>query len=383
MLSLDNAYSDDELRAFDERVRKGAGLGAEPVPYVAELKIDGLSIALTYEDGRLGPRRDARRRRCAARTSRANVRTIRAIPLRLRGGPPGRIEVRGEVYLPRASFERTNREREDAELPLFANPRNAAAGTMRNLDPALVAEARAVGVHLSAGRRRSAARWRRRRSPAGGRASHAETLAAMRALGAAGRAALAALRRHRRRRGVLRASGPTAARSLDFDTDGVVIKVDDLALRETARHDRQVSRAGRPPSSFRPSRRRRMLRQIEVNVGRTGAVTPYAVLEPVLPRRLDDLDGDAAQRRGHRAQGPPRRRPRADREGRRRHPEGREADPAASRRARRRGEMPATCPVCGTAAAPRRGGGRLALRELVLPGPAPAQPRALRLALGR
>ena len=139
MLSLDNAYSDDELRAFDERVRKGAGLGDAPVAYVAELKIDGLSIALTYEDGRLlrgATRGDGAR----GEDVTANVRTIRSIPLRLRGGPVGRIEVRGEVFLPRAAFERTNREREDAGEPLFANPRNAAAGTMRNLDPALVAK---------------------------------------------------------------------------------------------------------------------------------------------------------------------------------------------------------------------------------------------------
>src|SRR2546425_5839703 len=139
MLSLDNAYSEDELRAFDERVRKVAGLGDTPVAYVAEMKIDGLSIALTYEDGRLvrgATRGDGTR----GEEVTANVRTIRAIPLALRRGPRGRVEIRGEVYLPRASFERMNREREDAGEPLFANPRNAAAGTMRNLDPALVAK---------------------------------------------------------------------------------------------------------------------------------------------------------------------------------------------------------------------------------------------------
>src|SRR5262249_39692625 len=111
MLSLDNAYNEEELRAFDERVRRGAGTAT--VAYVAELKIDGLSIALTYERGR--------RVRGATRGDGArgedvttNVRTIRAIPLGLRGGPAGRIEMRGEVYLPRANFERINREMEDA-----------------------------------------------------------------------------------------------------------------------------------------------------------------------------------------------------------------------------------------------------------------------------
>ena len=108
MLSLDNAYDEDELRAFDERVRKGAGLGDAPVPYVAELKIDGLSIALTYEDGRL-VRGATRGDGVRGEDVTANVRTIRPIPLTLRGGPRDAFEVRGEVYLPRASFERINR----------------------------------------------------------------------------------------------------------------------------------------------------------------------------------------------------------------------------------------------------------------------------------
>src|SRR5205809_5105580 len=139
MLSLDNAYNDDELRAFDERVRKGAGAGDRPVAYVAELKIDGLSIALTYQGGRLvrgATRGDGTR----GEEVTANVRTIRAIPLALRQAQESRMEIRGEVYLPRASFERMNREREEAGEPLFQNPRNAAAGTMRNLDPALVSK---------------------------------------------------------------------------------------------------------------------------------------------------------------------------------------------------------------------------------------------------
>jgi DNA ligase (NAD+) len=147
MLSLDNAYSESELRAFDERVRKGAGLGDAPAAYVAELKIDGLSIALTYEDGRL-VRGATRGNGTSGDDVSVNVRTIRAIPLALRRPPrddsptvpAGRIEVRGEVYLPRASFERINREHEDAGNPLYANARNTAAGSMRNLDPALVSK---------------------------------------------------------------------------------------------------------------------------------------------------------------------------------------------------------------------------------------------------
>src|SRR5438309_1829572 len=111
MLSLDNAYDENELRAFDERVRKAGGLGDVAVGYVAELKIDGLSIALTYEDGRL-VRGATRGNGVRGEDVTANVRTIRAIPLKLRHGPTsGRVEIRGEVYLSRASFERMNRER--------------------------------------------------------------------------------------------------------------------------------------------------------------------------------------------------------------------------------------------------------------------------------
>src|SRR5499427_4027050 len=106
MLSLDNAYNEDELRAFDERVRKGAGTGDSPIAYVAELKIDGLSIALTYENGRL-VRGATRGDGVRGEDVTHNVRTIRAIPLVLKGGPRGHIEVRGEVYFPRAAFEKT------------------------------------------------------------------------------------------------------------------------------------------------------------------------------------------------------------------------------------------------------------------------------------
>jgi DNA ligase (NAD+) len=149
MLSLDNAYSEEELREFDARVRRGllaAGEPAAEVDYVAELKIDGLSLALTYEYGTL-VRGATRGDGVRGEEVTSNVRTIRAIPLKLKTADPKgpriepspRIEVRGEVYLPRKVFERINKEKADAGEPLFANPRNAAAGTMRNLDPALVA----------------------------------------------------------------------------------------------------------------------------------------------------------------------------------------------------------------------------------------------------
>ena len=281
MLSLDNVYTDDELRAFDERVRKGAGLGDAPVAYVAEMKIDGLSIALTYEEGRLlrgATRGDGSR----GEDVTANVRTIRAIPLRLRGGPTGRVEIRGEVYLPRASFDRMNREREDAGLPLFMNPRNAAAGTMRNLDPALVSK-RGLSAFVyqvvaptthAAGAAASATAGRELK------ATHAEALTALAAWGMPVEphwtrcpdiAAVAAFCE----------AWATRRRTLDFDTDGVVIKVDDLALRAklgtTAKFPRWAT-----AFKFPAQQQHTLLRRIRVNVGRTGAVTPYAELEPVI-----------------------------------------------------------------------------------------------------
>src|SRR5438874_9727772 len=127
MLSLDNAYNDEELKGFDDRVRKAVGLGEARIVYVAELKIDGLSIALTYQEGRF-VRGATRGDGVRGEDVTANVRVIRAIPLILKQPVPGRIEVRGEVFLPRSSFERINREREEKGEPLFANPRNAAAG---------------------------------------------------------------------------------------------------------------------------------------------------------------------------------------------------------------------------------------------------------------
>ncbi len=271
MLSLDNAYSEDELLAFDERVRKGAGLDAldgTAVSYVAELKIDGLSIALTYENGVL-VQGATRGNGVRGEDVTSNVRTIRAIPLRLRDGPTGRIEVRGEVYLPRASFERINREREDTDQPLFANPRNVAAGTMRSLDPALVSS-RGLSAFTYQLVEAGVERFR----------CHAEALRELRRWGlpvephwqACGDiGAVAAFCR----------AWSAARHSLTFDTDGVVIKVDDLALRErlaaTAKFPRWAT-----AFKFPAEQATTVLRAIAVNVGRTGAVTPYAVLEPVV-----------------------------------------------------------------------------------------------------
>jgi DNA ligase (NAD+) len=273
MLSLDNAYDEQELRDFDGRVRRGlaeAGVPPGGVPYVAELKIDGISISLRYEDGmlvRAATRGDGER----GEDVTANVRTIRAIPLRLAGDVSGTVEVRGEIYLPRAAFERMNRERTDAGEPLFANPRNAAAGTLRNLEPALVARRglRAFVYQVVAGDGAV---------PAADR--HAAVLGQLQTWGLPVEphwarcegidAVIAVCHEWGERR-----------RTLDFDTDGVVVKLDVLAWRRRLGATSKFPRwavAFKYPAEQRTTR----LLRIEVNVGRTGAVTPFAVLEPVL-----------------------------------------------------------------------------------------------------
>jgi DNA ligase (NAD+) len=264
MLSLDNAYNEAELRAFDERVRKGLGT-AGPIGYVTELKIDGLSIALLYENGTLirgATRGDGRR----GEDVTSNVRTIRSIPLRLRTGDSGLIEVRGEVFLPRRSFTRVNRQREEAGEPLFANPRNAAAGTMRHLDPRLVAERRlGAWVYDAVGdlaeRRHSAILDRLRDAglPVEPRFQRCQGIDAV----------LAFCEEWRNKR-----------ETLEFETDGVVVKVDELPLRERLGATSKFPRWA-VAFKFPAQQATTMLERIELQVGRTGAVTPVAVLTPV------------------------------------------------------------------------------------------------------
>ncbi len=225
MLSLDNAYSEDELRAFDERVRRGlAGTlveGAAP-DYVAELKIDGLSIALTYEHGRL-VRAATRGDGVTGEEVTFNVRTIRAIPLALGGAAashPARVEIRGEVYLPKPAFARMNEQRAEAGEALFANPRNAAAGTLRTLDPALVAT-RGLRAFAYQTRHRRRTRDARRHTGAAAR------------LGPARRDALAPVRHHRRRDRLLRRVGRGPPRPR-------------LRNRRRGRQDRQRRAPARP-----------------------------------------------------------------------------------------------------------------------------------------
>ena len=310
MLSLDNAYSEEELREFDARVQRGlvaAGEPAEQVDYVAELKIDGLSLALTYENGTL-VRGATRGDGVRGEEVTSNVRTIRAIPLKLKtadpkgprrsgsDGPvgsgtdfprgadpsgPRRIEIRGEVYLPRKVFERINKEKGDAGEPQFANPRNAAAGTMRNLDPALVAKRglSAWMYQLVGGPKGPPLRPDVEADLQVGLATHAETLEALKAWG------LPVEPHWRRCRGVealvaFCREWEEKRRTLDFDTDGVVAKLDRIDLRARLGTTSKFPRWA-IAFKFPAEQKTTLLKSIEVNVGRTGAVTPFAMLEPV------------------------------------------------------------------------------------------------------
>lgn len=269
MLSLDNAYSVDELRAFHARICRALECPDETsLGYVTELKIDGLSIALTYEEGRL-VRGATRGDGIQGEDVTSNVRVIGAIPLSLRNAPR-LVEIRGEIYLPRQAFLRMNEEKEAAGEAPFANPRNAAAGAVRMLDPRAVAKRglRAFTYQLLTPDPEA--------HPA---PSHAAILEQLSAWGCP-------VEPHWERHDGIDsvaaycATWQDARRALQFETDGVVVKLDDLALRErlgaTAKFPRWAV-----AFKFPTEQARTKLLEILVNVGRTGAVTPFAVLEPV------------------------------------------------------------------------------------------------------
>jgi len=261
MLSLDNAYSLEELAEWDARARKLAA-GA-PFGYVAELKIDGLSIALRYEAGRLA-RGATRGDGFRGEDVTANVRAIRSIPGEIPERRP--VEVRGEVYFPRRAFERLNRRREEEGLPIFANPRNAASGSMRLLDPAETG-------------RRGLDAWMYQIVETEGNGSQGEVLERLGALGfrvnphfrvCAGFEDVAAFVEEWRER----------RRSLDFETDGVVVKVNPRAVQKKLG---QTAKSPRWAVAFKypPEEAFTVVRAIGVQVGRTGVLTPVAHLDPV------------------------------------------------------------------------------------------------------
>jgi DNA ligase (NAD+) len=263
MLSLENAYSWDEAEAWRARVVRA--LGSEPDGYVAELKIDGLSIALRYEDGVLvkgATRGDGFR----GEDVTDNVRTIRSIPLRL--SEPETLEVRGEVFYPRSAFAKLNAEREAAGEPLFANPRNAAAGTLRLLDSRITAR-RGLAACLYA-------------IAVAGRLppTQSAALERLKALGLPAHPHWKRLPTFEEVRNFVEEWG-TTREELDFETDGVVIKVDDRRLQEelgaTAKSPRWALAYKYPPEDATT-----VVRDISVHVGRTGVLTPVAHFDPIV-----------------------------------------------------------------------------------------------------
>jgi DNA ligase (NAD+) len=268
MLSLGNAFGHDELREFDTRVRRGLGLAdTDPgVTYVCELKIDGLATSLRYE-GRSFVRGATRGDGSTGEDVTANLRTVRAIPLRLRADPPGdQLEVRGEVYMPRGAFADLNEQLERDGKPLYANARNTAAGTVRQKDPAVTASRR-----LSL--------WAYQLVGVPGLASHSESLALMRELGFPINPAT------RQVQGIDDVIGfvdewAEKRKELDYETDGIVVKVDGA---DEQRQLGFVSRAPRWATAYKfPAQQvTTKLEEIEVYVGRTGAMTPVAHVTPV------------------------------------------------------------------------------------------------------
>lgn len=264
MLSLGNTYSLDELHEFIDRIEREAG----PTEYVCELKFDGTAISLTYEHGRLlqavtrgdGTRGD---------DVTANVRTVRSVPLRLQGDDwPDYFEIRGEILMPYASFDRLNAEREAAGDALFANPRNAAAGTLKQQSSAVVARRgldctlyQVAGENLPF-------------------ASHWESLGKARQWGFKV-SEYPRICHNTQEIDEFITHWDTARRELPFPTDGIVIKVNDFAVR------RRLGFTSKAPKwavayKFKAEQALTRLTSVDFQVGRTGAITPVANLEPVL-----------------------------------------------------------------------------------------------------
>jgi DNA ligase (NAD+) len=275
MVSLANARDEDELRAWQKRVLNliaKEGLEERPLRYVTEPKVDGLAVSLVYENGvfvRGATRGDGE----VGEDVTANLRTIKSIPLSIaKGGkhrPPPLVEVRGEVYLPLADFARLNEQRTAEGLPTFANPRNSAAGSIRQLDPKLAA-ARPLSIWcygmgatdgLDLDTHYEALEWMR---------AHGFKVSADVEVHESVEDVIATFRQWEERR-----------ERLDFEIDGVVIKIDDFEIQ------RRLGVVGREPRwaiafKFSPTTAVTKLEQIAVNVGRTGNLIPFAVLSPVV-----------------------------------------------------------------------------------------------------
>jgi DNA ligase (NAD+) len=269
MLSLDNAFSTAEVRDFDARIRRQLGQ-SDLIEYVTEPKIDGLAVELVYVDG-LFVQGSTRGDGVRGEDITQNLRTVKTIPLRLiaaHGALPQRLEVRGEVYMTKRDFQRLNARREEEGEPTFANPRNASAGSLRQLDPRITAGRPLAMFCYGVGRvegvtfethwdvLQSLARWGFRINP------HSEKCPGI-------EAALAYYERLREQR-----------EELPYEIDGVVVKVNSLALQD-ALGTRSRSPRWALAYKFEPKQAVTRVKDIAVQVGRTGALTPVALLEPV------------------------------------------------------------------------------------------------------
>ena len=278
MLSMDNTYSPDEIKEFDKRVRKNLGVGS--LDYTVELKIDGVSISILYEKG-VFVRGTTRGDGFKGDDISANLKTIKSLPLKMRSAKdirlPGSIEVRGEAYLPRRSFDQINKEKGSLDEELFANPRNAASGSLKLLDSSIVAKRNLDMWIYGVGYVED--------SPF---KTQSETLDFLKDAG------------FRTNKYIKRCSTieevikyceewDKKRDSLGYDIDGMVIKVDSFAyqkkLGETSKSPRWMI-----AYKFQAERKETLLKDIIVQVGRTGTLTPVAILEPV------DLSGSVVSR---------------------------------------------------------------------------------------
>ena len=268
MLSLGNAFNDDELKAFDEKVKRHLGLAEDAdVVYVAELKIDGLAISLTYDQGVL-QKGATRGDGFVGEDITANLRTVSSLPLRLRPPHPEFVEVRGEVFLDHAEFARINAEREVSGEAVFANPRNAAAGSLRQLDTAITAK-----------RKLSAFLYALGASSSRGASSQKELLETLKGWGmrvnpeavvCPNIAAVIAFV----------ATWTEKKATLPYDIDGIVVKVNDTAQQQ------DLGAVARTPRwaiayKFPALQGRTTILDIVAQVGRTGAITPVAIVAAV------------------------------------------------------------------------------------------------------
>jgi DNA ligase (NAD+) len=266
MLSIDNTYSPEELRAFDERIAKG--LESRDYDYIVELKIDGLAISLRYEKGVLAigaTRGDG----TTGDDVTHNIRTIKAIPLRLTGDVPDVLEVRGEVYMPTKSFIALNKQREKAGEALFANPRNAAAGSLKLLDSRITAKRNLSFFAYATGEMSEPLAK-----------VHYETLQAFKKLG------LPVNPHIKKAKNIdevieICIEWDKKRKKLEYQIDGMVVKVNNLAQREI------LGYTGRSPRwcisyKFAAEQAETKVESIEVQVGKGGTLTPVANLTPVL-----------------------------------------------------------------------------------------------------